>query len=122
MRFSALSGAAASVALATLVAAEGATDVLALTTAEFEKSIAEEPLMLVEFYAPWYVLKNMNKESRAYVYPGVVTARLLPLTTTRLPWYSRRRASSSPRLTVWRRPNFARHRVCRATRQYTCCI
>jgi protein disulfide-isomerase A1 len=54
MRFAALS---ASLALAALVAAEGAseaaTDVLALTTAEFDKAIAEEPLMLLEFYAPW---------------------------------------------------------------------
>lgn len=56
MRFS---GAIASVALAALVAAEGASDaasdVLSLTTSDFDKTIGAEALMLVEFYAPWSV-------------------------------------------------------------------
>jgi hypothetical protein len=63
MRFS---GAVASVALAALVAAEGASDapsdVVALTAADFDKSIGAEALMLVEFYAPWsvYSVRSSN--------------------------------------------------------------
>jgi protein disulfide-isomerase A1 len=53
MRFNVLSGAALSLALATFAAADNASDVLQLTATDFEKSLADEPLMLVEFYAPW---------------------------------------------------------------------
>jgi protein disulfide-isomerase A1 len=53
MRLSVLSGAALSVALATLVAADNASDVVSLTSADFEKSLGDEALTLVEFFAPW---------------------------------------------------------------------
>ncbi|TFK43487.1 protein disulfide isomerase [Crucibulum laeve] len=53
MRFSSLSAPASLLALATLVLGEAASDVLSLTTADFESSVADAPLMLVEFFAPW---------------------------------------------------------------------
>lgn len=42
------------VALAALVAADAASDVLSLTATTFESSVNPEPLILVEFFAPWY--------------------------------------------------------------------
>jgi protein disulfide-isomerase A1 len=45
--------AASAFVLATLVAAEGASDVLDLKADTFESSVNPEPLILVEFFAPW---------------------------------------------------------------------
>lgn len=42
-------------AFAALVLAEGTSDVISLTAATFEDTVSAEPLMLVEFFAPWYV-------------------------------------------------------------------
>jgi len=53
MRLSTFSGAALSVAFAALVAAEGASDVIDLTAANFESTVNGEKLALVEFFAPW---------------------------------------------------------------------
>jgi protein disulfide-isomerase A1 len=39
--------------LASYVLADGDSDVLSLTAANFESSISSEPLILVEFFAPW---------------------------------------------------------------------
>ncbi|KAG2013608.1 disulfide isomerase [Coprinopsis cinerea AmutBmut pab1-1] len=39
--------------LASLVFAEAASDVISLTAANFESSVNSEPLLLVEFFAPW---------------------------------------------------------------------
>lgn len=54
MRFS-LSAPASALILASLVFADAASDVLTLTTATFESTLNPEPLVLVEFFAPWYV-------------------------------------------------------------------
>jgi len=40
-------------ALAILALAEQDSDVLSLTTSSFETTVNPEPLMLVEFFAPW---------------------------------------------------------------------
>jgi len=40
-------------ALAALALAEGASDVLSLTAATFESTVNAEPMILVEFFAPW---------------------------------------------------------------------
>lgn len=59
MRFTSFVSAASAVALASLVAAdadaEKPSDVASLTQETFESTVNPEPLILVEFYAPWYV-------------------------------------------------------------------
>jgi len=48
--------------LASLALAEGeASDVLSLTAATFESALANEPLVLVEFFAPWSVPSIANR-------------------------------------------------------------
>ncbi|KII95150.1 hypothetical protein PLICRDRAFT_33983 [Plicaturopsis crispa FD-325 SS-3] len=53
MRFSTFASSASALALATLVAADAASDVLSLTASTFDSSVKSEPLILVEFFAPW---------------------------------------------------------------------
>ncbi|KAL0949515.1 hypothetical protein HGRIS_009566 [Hohenbuehelia grisea] len=53
MRFHSLLSPAAALFLASLAAAEGDSDVLSLTASTFESSVNPEPLILVEFFAPW---------------------------------------------------------------------
>jgi len=53
MRLSYFIRAASAFTLAALVAAEGASDVLDLKADTFESSVNPEPLILVEFFAPW---------------------------------------------------------------------
>jgi protein disulfide-isomerase A1 len=56
MRFSSLKAPVCLLALASFVAGESAvndSDILKLTADTFEKSVADKPLMLVEFFAPW---------------------------------------------------------------------
>jgi protein disulfide-isomerase A1 len=56
MRLSSLIPAASALAFAALVAAEGTSDVLDLDASNFESSVNPEPMILVEFFAPWQVL------------------------------------------------------------------
>ena len=61
MRISSFVSAASAVALASLVAAEGdaekkPSDVIDITQETFESTVNPEPLILVEFFAPWYVV------------------------------------------------------------------
>ncbi|TEB35690.1 disulfide isomerase [Coprinellus micaceus] len=53
MRLSTLSLPASVLALASLVLAEGDSDVVSLTTSSFDSWVSAEPLALVEFFAPW---------------------------------------------------------------------
>lgn len=53
MRFSSLISPASLLVLAAFVVAEDASDVLSLTAATFASSVDPEPLILVEFFAPW---------------------------------------------------------------------
>jgi protein disulfide-isomerase A1 len=53
MRSSLVSQAVSLIALAFLATAESASDVLSLTAANFDSSVKPEPLILVEFFAPW---------------------------------------------------------------------
>jgi hypothetical protein len=55
MRLCSLTASASILALASLVFADADSDVISLTTKNFEESVATEPLVLVEFFAPWYV-------------------------------------------------------------------
>jgi protein disulfide-isomerase A1 len=48
-----LSTPASLLALAAVAFAEGPSDVLSLTAATFESSVNAEPIILVEFFAPW---------------------------------------------------------------------
>ena len=50
MRWSAL---LSTVALAVLAAADGTSNVISLTSGDFDQSVQAESLMLVEFFAPW---------------------------------------------------------------------
>lgn len=45
--------AASAIVLASFAAAEGASDVLNLKASNFASSVDPEPLILVEFFAPW---------------------------------------------------------------------
>ncbi len=54
MRFSTLLTSASSLLLATLALAEGPSDVIDLTPANFKSVVSPEKLILVEFFAPWY--------------------------------------------------------------------
>ncbi|KAF9453077.1 disulfide isomerase [Macrolepiota fuliginosa MF-IS2] len=53
MRFCSLTASASILALASLVFADADSDVISLTAKDFEESVSAEPLMLVEFFAPW---------------------------------------------------------------------
>ena len=53
MRFCSLTASASILALASLVFADFDSDVISLTAKNFEESVWKEPLMLVEFFAPW---------------------------------------------------------------------
>lgn len=53
MRLSAVSSPVCLLALASLVLGETVSDVLKLTSATFEETVSNNPLMLVEFFAPW---------------------------------------------------------------------
>ncbi|KAJ3565734.1 hypothetical protein NP233_g7447 [Leucocoprinus birnbaumii] len=53
MRLCSLSASASILALASLVFADATSDVISLTAKNFEESVSTEPLMLVEFFAPW---------------------------------------------------------------------
>jgi protein disulfide-isomerase A1 len=53
MRLSSISSPACLLALASLVLGETASDVIKLTSATFEESVSNNPLMLIEFFAPW---------------------------------------------------------------------
>lgn len=53
MRLSTFIPAASAVVLAAFVAAEGASDVLDLKATDFSSHVDAEPLILVEFFAPW---------------------------------------------------------------------
>lgn len=48
-------------ALAAFVVADQASDVISLTAQTFESTVNAEPLILVEFFAPWY--GHLNLES-----------------------------------------------------------
>lgn len=63
MRLSSLIPAASALAFAALVAAEGSSDVLDLDATNFESSVNPEPMILVEFFAPWRVILQSIFES-----------------------------------------------------------
>jgi protein disulfide-isomerase A1 len=56
MRIPSVLASAFSLALATLVVAEAASDVVDLTPSNFKSVVDPEKLILVEFFAPWYPL------------------------------------------------------------------
>lgn len=106
-------------ALASYAAAEAsadASDVLKLTAETFEKSVSDNSLVLVEFFAPWYIVSCLLFWSyRLTLSPGVDTARLLLLITKRLQPPSRTRTLSSLQSTVSTKLSFARLTVFRDT-------
>ena len=72
--------AAFTVTLTSLAAAEGDTekkpsDVIDITQEMFESTVNPEPLILVEFFAPWYVILHVHV-NHGLTCPGVDTARL----------------------------------------------
>ena len=53
MKFSSLLRSLTALALVTVAIAEDASDVIDVTPSNFE-AVTKEPLVLVEFFAPWY--------------------------------------------------------------------
>lgn len=109
MRLSAFCSPALVLALASLVSANGEqsdvpsdipSDVLKLTAANFDDSVNNAPLMLVEFFAPWY--------ATVYAFPplahcfslGVDIAKPSHLITKKLQPHSKPRISHSLPLTA----------------------
>lgn len=87
--------------LAALVAADQASDVISLTAQTFESTVNTEPLVLVEFFAPWYGhLIFLDLFISHLQSLGVDIAKPWPLTMRKLQQPSRIRASNSPRSTV----------------------
>lgn len=89
MRFSLLVSSGV-VLLASLVAAD-ASDVLSLTSENFDAVVKPEPLVLVEFFAPWYA-SAVGGWFVSNQCVGVDTARRWPPTMRRPRLPSRRRA------------------------------
>ena len=59
MRFSRLFSSATALALVSVVlAADGASDVINLTSNNFDAIVNPESLILVEFFAPWYTVQS----------------------------------------------------------------
>jgi hypothetical protein len=81
MRLSSFIQTVSALAFVTYVAAEGASDVLDLKADNFESSVNPEPLILVEFFAPWLAfLLATNDISADTIYAGAVTVKLwLPI-------------------------------------------
>ena len=91
------------------------SDVISLTTANFESVVIPEPLILVEFFAPWF---DSSFHSLFYVklLIGVDTAKLW-LRIMRKPLrHSRKRTLSWPRSTVSPKQISVRKTVFRVTR------
>ena len=102
-----------------VVAEEAPSDVISLTAADFESVVTAEPLILVEFFAPW---SNSSSLHSVYValtifLIGVDTARLWLHTMRKLQPHLRKRTLSLPRLTVSPRQTFVKRRVFRVTRK-----
>lgn len=93
------------------------SDVISLTTANFESVVNAEPLILVEFFAPWF-------DSSVYLLfyvkllIGVATAKLW-LRIMRKPLrHSRKRILSWPRLTVSPKQISVKKTAFRVTRMF----
>lgn len=120
MRVSSVLSSLTALALVCVANAEGASDVLDLTPANFKSIVDAEPLMLVEFFAPWYVRSSRSQQPSSYAFiVGVATAKLLLPSTRLLPQNSRTRTSRSPRSTASTRPTCAKSTVSRDTREFT---
>lgn len=83
-----------------VLANEASSDVLSLTAATFESTVEAEPLLLVEFFAPWYVLLSFLLFFTNSSFLGAAIAKLWLLITKRPQLLSRRRISNLPRSTV----------------------
>lgn len=120
MRFTSFVSVASVVTLVSLASAkDAASDVLNLTKDNFASTVNPEPLILVEFFAPWQavftiVYINHSLSSRT----GVVTANLLHPITRRQPLLLRERTSSLPKLIVSTRQTSASRMVSRVTREF----
>lgn len=88
MRFSSFVSAASAVAVASLVVADtdadNVSDVLSVTQDTFESTVIPEPLILVEFFAPWFVrYLLLLLQPFLKTIPGVDTAKHWLRTTKR---------------------------------------
>jgi len=86
MRFSPFISAASLLAGAALVAASDDSDVLNLVSKNFLSTVNKEELMLVEFFAPWYVCLSFYACSNGPKYrcAGAVIAKPSHQSTRRL--------------------------------------
>jgi hypothetical protein len=118
MRFTAPVSFLALVALA--LAEEASTsDVLSLTASTFDSTVNAEPLILVEFFAPWYVSPVSYLTSHLYsLRTGADTVKHWHHTTRKLQRLSRRKTSRLPRSTVLTRPISASQKEFKATRKH----
>jgi protein disulfide-isomerase A1 len=105
-------------ALSAITAAEGTSDVVSLTSANFESVVNPEPLILVEFFAPWYgTPAPIHRSNLSHERSGVGIVRLLHLITRRQQRLSERKISNSQRWTAWKSPISARPMAYRGTRE-----
>ena len=111
-------------ALAALVAADEASDVISLTAQTFQSIVDTEPIALVEFFAPWYgLITFLNLFHFSSNRTGVDIAKLWPLTMRKLQQPSKTRTLNSPRSIVSRNLTSANHLAFRGTRTcYSFCI
>ena len=109
MRLSAFCSPAFALALVSLVFAEGEqsdvpsdipSDVLKLTAANFDDSVNNASVMLVEFFAPWYAIAYAFSSYSSLRLLGVDIAKPSHLITKKLRPHSRPRISHSLPLTV----------------------
>lgn len=126
MRLSALHSPALALALALLVFADGEksdvpsdvpSDVVKLTAANFDDSVKNTSLMLVEFFAPWYATAYMFLLITHHTSLGVDTAKPSHLITKKLQPHSKPRTSHLLLLTASTKLTYASQRRFRATRQ-----
>lgn len=94
------------------------SDVLSLTASSFNTVVDPEPLILVEFFAPWSVYELTHVLHFAYSCSGVVTAKRSLRTMRRPRLRSRPRTSRSQRSTVSTRQTSANPTVSRVTRKH----
>jgi hypothetical protein len=122
MRLSALRSPALALVLASYVVADGdvfesPSDVVKLTSATFDDSINNAPLILVEFFAPWYAASSLSVCLLIILALGADIARPLPLITRKLRPRSRKRTLHLLLLTAWIRLTCVRRKKFKDTRK-----
>lgn len=124
MRFASFVSVVSAVAFVSFASAKDAdstndSDVLNLTKDNFASTIEPEPLILVEFFAPWsVVLSTISLDHWLSSRTGVVTANLLLPITRRQPLLLKRRQLSLPKWIASTKQTSASRMASRVTRGF----